>query len=268
MKLMPRKISKDGKRRLFFGFEVDTPDQIALAAGKLLAKKDRHITLAFLGEVDLEILLTHLNHFPKPDFTDGFMGIFSEVLFLPPPHPTSVAYKATFPGKERSIRMFQQRLVNWLKVLGFPPDEPEREWLPHVTFARKPFEFSPWRDAFQSCPFAVSKLHLYESMGDTKYEPRWTYSFKPVYEATIVRGRIFTEWFFHMKAALSMRHPQLWEFFQDSSEPRSHREAYQMINRGIAAANAKHGLGINALVIGENLISIDETDIESTFVSN
>lgn len=259
---MERRVSQEGKHRLFFGFEVETPD-LDLAPGKYLAKKDRHITLAFLGEVDLNTILAHLNHLPKPDFTDGFMGIFTEVLFFPPSHPTSAVYKATFPKKERSIRMFQQRLVDWLKILGLPPTDPEREWLPHVTFARKPFDPKQWREAFHSCPFSVSKLHLYESMGDSKYEPRWTYALNPVYDQTKVRGKDFQEWLFHIQAALSMRHPKLWEFFQDTSEPRSHREAYQMINKGIAAANAKYGMGIPALVIGEDLISADATNIET-----
>lgn len=254
-------------RRLFFAFEVTTPANLKLPPGRLLAEKERHITLAFLGEVDYNLLQLHLDRLPKPDFTDGFVGEFTEVAFFPPSHPRAVVWKAIFHRKERAIRAFQQKLTDWLRVIGFPPTDPDREWVPHVTLCRAPFDSHKWSENFEPRPFMITKFHLYESIGDLRYHPLWTYTLLPPFEeqeddVIKIRGHNPLELVDHAQVALALRFPVIWEFIKQTSPSPGTLEAIQCLNSSISSANAKYGLNLKSVESVESFKQHDEKSLE------
>lgn len=258
---------KEDKTRLFFGFEVQTTPKIQLPPAKIIGEKHRHITFSFLGEVDLDPLLIHLERFPAPDFARGIVGELTEVLFLPPQHPKAVAWKAAFFHKERKVRSFHQQFEDWLRVLGFTPTDPEREWLPHVTFGRAPFDENKWRENFEPHPFVATRFHLYESLGNSIYEPRWTYALVPPFviegDTILLRGSSLAELLLHAQVALSILYPPLWNYYHEASSLRHSLNMMTHLNKSISAARAKYSIDLHSIKVEEPPAEVQEKSLES-----
>lgn len=62
--------------RLFFALGVEALWPQELPKGRLLDPNERHITLAFLGDVELKLLLSSLSEFPQPSFSEELTGTF------------------------------------------------------------------------------------------------------------------------------------------------------------------------------------------------
>jgi 2'-5' RNA ligase len=257
---MNRDENDSGKSRLFFGFEITAPPKLKLPPARHLHEKDRHITFAFLGDVDLNALLEHLQRFPAPEFGLGLVGEFSEVAFFPSHHPHAVVWKVQFHHKERAVRTFHHDLNKWLKVIGFRPVDPEREWVPHVTMGRQRFEQSKWREHFMPLPFVATKFHLYESVGDLKYEPRWSYvlesPFEDSEEGLKVRGKTLQEILLHAQVGLSLKFPELWEYCQEASVLRHYRDLLTHLNKSIQGARGKFELPIHSVHAEEGVMEV------------
>lgn len=58
-------------KRLFLGFEVDAPRFSNMPQGRMVARESRHLTLAFLGEVDYGGLAKRLEQIPAFSFNVG-----------------------------------------------------------------------------------------------------------------------------------------------------------------------------------------------------
>jgi RNA 2',3'-cyclic 3'-phosphodiesterase len=165
---------KSDVRRLFFGLEVRAPWPGTFPQGRIIPEDGRHMTLAFLGNVAYSPLAKILEEVPKPPFEVGVMGSFEKTLFLPTSRPHVVSWKAQWDkDDEEKILTYQKEIYRWLKGYGYILDE--REFLPHVTIARKPFVVREWEAFFVQRPFFVSNLHLYETTGRLSYEPIWTW---------------------------------------------------------------------------------------------
>ena len=74
-------------KHLFWGMEVHAPWPEKLPQGRLLDTEHRHLTLAFLGNVNPFQMQEALRTFPPPPFTLGFAATFDQCLFLPFLHP-------------------------------------------------------------------------------------------------------------------------------------------------------------------------------------
>jgi 2'-5' RNA ligase len=206
-------------KRLFFGIEIHAPWPSQLPRGRLLDESHRHLTLAFLGNSAYSPLIEALNHFPKVLLKVGSVGYFDSCLILPPHHPHVMAWHAHWLMGDISIVNFQKILTDWLTSLGYGLDK--RDWMPHVTLCRDPFDAEAWIKEFVPLPFYTGSIHLYESMGNLTYIPRWSYPIKAPFEeinhtadmAFIIRGESLQQIYSNAFTALAFKAPELVRFF-------------------------------------------------------
>lgn len=202
--------------RLFFGFEIHAPWPEVLPPGRHLAPEARHITLAFLGEVDKESLLPYLDTIPKPPQEIGWQGHFSQTEFYPPRHPHVAAWGMQWHAKEDELHHYQKQLSAWLKELGFILKE-GHPFNPHVTLCRSPFDQKEWREAFEPLPFYTGALNLYQSLGNSNYKSLWKIPVHPPFieiEHTAdiayhIFGETEKDLFHSARLALSFKVPSL-----------------------------------------------------------
>lgn len=240
---------------VFLGMEVIAPWPYHFPNGRLIPESARHFTLAFLGPIDIGALLEHIPFLPKLKIPLGFCGVLPEVLFLPERHPHVVAYGVHIFHHEPQLLRYQHECVEWLNTIGFPPAHPERAWLNHVTIARAPFDEKGWRREFKPLPFISHRLHVYRSTGNLHYEPQWSYVLTPPFEeiphtadvAYLIRGENFAMLKSHAEVALSFRFPNLFEYFDEYRGLDRVEQLVQHLNRGVAKADAKEGVGVKSV---------------------
>lgn len=262
-------------KRLFLAFRVIAPWPEAYPPGRLIRESDRHMTLAFLGQVDLNALVETLFRFPAPPFYLGFTGYFDKVLFLPPKHQRVVAWNALLETGNEEVVVWQKKLTSWLKEEGFPPSGGSNEWLSHTSLCRSPFNPVEWKDAFYPIPFAFHEIILYESVGSLVYQPRWVYRLKPPFEeishtadlAFRIRGRNMKEISKHAKTALAFRSPELLRYEQHQDDI----ELYDLIkhlNDSISACDSDIGCPIKSVSYHGELQSTSDGLIEWEMIAD
>lgn len=208
---------------LFFALEVQAPWQPIPDDGRIIAKNHRHITLAFLGPVDFKRLQPHLPSLPEAPFRIAPTGIFTDILFLPDRHPNVASFAAKF--FDDAVELWQKTLADTLTMLGIPPHHHKGPFLPHVTLSRAPKHLAAWKETFQKLPFFTPSFHLYESLGQSTYNPLWTKHFLPPFEefehtadvAFIIRGQSFNELYQNGALALAFSFPPLVAFMEKKS---------------------------------------------------
>lgn len=156
---------------MFYGFQIDAPWPDHLPPGKYIARQYRHCTLVFLGKKSFE----HNADFPQPSFQTAPVGFFSKCIFLPKNSSRVVSWEMEW--FTQGIEEYQNTLETFFLEKGFQLDQ--REWLAHVSIARKPEERDTWLNTFEKLPFIVIGLHLYESLGNSNYTSHWKHSFHP-----------------------------------------------------------------------------------------
>lgn len=226
-----------GARRLFFAFSLETPWPETFPEGKLLAAEDRHLTLAFLGyrkEEEIPGLLAGVPPFTAPIAPTGR---FSDCLFLPEQKPRVAAWEAEWLSGECEVR-------EWHKLLS--PNEKE-EFLYHATICRAPKSLASWMEAFIPLPFYASAIHLYESLGESRYKSMWSQELlAPFTElphtadiAYLVRGRNWGELYLHGVLALSFLFPPILDELERDLSCNDFLEMIAAINRALSRADAK-----------------------------
>jgi len=235
-------------KRLFFGMQIGAPWPEELAPGRILLEEDRHMTIAFLGDVDLEKIQGMVSSFPNPSFDLGIAGIFDRPLFLPDRTPRVAAWHVQFLEQKEEFLQFQRDLVSWLNI------NEKGEFMPHVTIARSPFQISEWKNSFQKLPMYLKDIHLLESLGHSKYEIRWSFPILAPFEeiehtadiAFRVRGKTLAQIYLHAELALSFHFPPFIRYFEEK-EVRNHEEIVQALNGSIARADAEQGCPFKAV---------------------
>lgn len=238
-------------KRLFFGMEVSAPWPEHLPRGRLLDPSHRHMTLAFLGNVDSNPLFEQLAKLPRPMFSIAPVGQFDACLFLPPRHPSVVAWRVQWLDPE-PILTYQQQLTNWLRGAEYVLDE--RPLLAHVTLARSPFDKLAWSKQPFDLPVIGRAVHLYESVGNLTYEPRWSVPLVAPFEslshtadiAFKVRGKSLRDLYVHAQMALAFEHPPLMHYL-DTSIPASHDALVEALNKRVQLADTDHGVPFKAV---------------------
>lgn len=206
-------------KRLFFGWEVHSPWPSKLPQGRLLDEAHRHLTVAFLGNIPYLPLQEILHTFPKPCMRVGSVGNFDACLTLPPRHPHVIAWHMQGWEDPHPLHDFQKKVMHWLSSHQYAIET--REWNPHVTLCRSPFDAQAWKEAFMPLPFYTSSLHLYESTGNLHYMPLWSYSLYAPFEeidhtadmAFIIRGESLQHLYQNAFTALAFKVPSFLDFF-------------------------------------------------------
>ena len=165
-------------KRVFFAFKVKAPWPKSFPSGRLLAENDRHLTIAFLGNIDDTNLIHSISSFPKPPFRVGLTGWFDKLKFLPPRRANVACWHARFFDNSYDLAGYQIEIAEWLKMHQYKFKVHKGPFLPHVTLCRRPFSFTEWRNAFKP----LTDLNLYESIGGLNYKPIWKLPIIPPFE--------------------------------------------------------------------------------------
>lgn len=204
--------------RLFFGMDTMCPWPERLPSdGRIISEENRHLTFVFLGDQNSEELIAALSDFPAPPCKVGFAGYFDASLELPPRHPRVIAWRANFGLKQSAFLTFQAEAAKWLNR------EEERGFTPHVTLCRHPRDLKKWQKAFHRLPVVSQTLHLFESLGYSRYRSLWNLSLlPPLVElkhtadiAFIVRGESLAELNWNAFIALALNFPGLLDFYRE-----------------------------------------------------
>jgi 2'-5' RNA ligase len=242
------------ERRLFFGAEVQATWPKELPEGRLLEEPERHITLAFLGQTSLSALQKILPSIPRPTLRFGPIGKCDQFLLLPKHHPRVASGHVQWLEGEEQLIKFHKDLSAWLKTHGYSIDE--REFFPHVTIARSPFAAEKWQKISEVFPLFLSGFHLYESVGNLTYVPRWSHPLLPPFEefehtadiAFRIQGENLNQLHLHAEIALAFKFPPLFSYIpSEASTKNSLDDIVIALNDLIAKADAEIGTPFKAV---------------------
>lgn len=247
-------------KRLFFGIEVKSPWPTEFPSGRIIEEPHRHLTLAFLGQIDYEKLQNILPSFPTPSFKVGIVGKFDQCLFLPPKHPRVVAWRIEWLKGNNPLTSFYKLFVQWLQKEGFKPDL-RHEFSPHVTLCRAPFSEKTWNKHFTPLPFSLKDIHLYESLGNSKYQSLWNYPLLPPFQeiehtadiAFQVYGESYEHLFQNAQVALAFHFPPLLAFFSREGILNCLEDVIMALNHVIYSADKEIGCPFKAVSFHSDL---------------
>lgn len=232
------------EKRLFFGLSIQAPWPQKLPRGRIIQEEMRHLTLAFLGNIEYEQVEKALFSLPLPQFSTAPVGVVDRILFLPPETPRVAALAIEWLTKKEAMNRYLETFYEWLAEHEFSHDL--RSPLPHITIARSPFVEKDWESALTPFPLFTPALHLYESLGHSEYQSLWHYSIPlPFEEFTqtahigfILRGSTLQELYVHAAAAMSFSHPPFIRFLL-KREPEDFLDIIRMLNAMIAHCDAE-----------------------------
>jgi 2'-5' RNA ligase len=241
-------------RRLFFAFEVDAPWPRDIPQGRVLHEKQRHLTVAFLGNADYSQLKAFLEEIPLPSFNVGLAGEFDKIVFLPQEDPHVAAYHVSFFDETSFLTSYASLLVSWLKNKGFNPYD-RGKLFPHVTFCRFPLDRLSWASKFHKLPMMVKNLHLYESVGHLRYQFLWTHPLLLPFEemehtadiAFKVRGETVYQIFINSFTALAFQSPEMINFKREDILIQTIDDIVIELNRIISHTDAQCGCSFKAV---------------------
>lgn len=241
-------------KRLFFGWEISAPWPLKTPPGRVLDEHCRHFTLAFLGQTDFSKLSGLLPSFPPPPFRVDRTGRFTECQFFPPRRHNVAAWNIAWFDPEEPIKQYQKQLSEWL-VLEDLMQEESREWHPHATLCRRPFNAAKWVQSFQSIPFSAKHIHLYESLGNLKYASIWSYPLISSFEeldhtadiAFRINGESIEELYNHAFTALAFKFPPLLAYFKPIGDIEGIDDIIIRLNEYIAYADQDLGCPFKAV---------------------
>lgn len=239
---------------LFIGLKSNAPWPSSFPKGRLIQTDELHATLAFLGRADLDRLIPLLKTLPLFNFTTGLAAVFDKVLFLPKNRPNVVAWHVDFFENAIRLEKYQKELLTWLKTEDFVIKDKERDWLPHVTVARKPFSNDDWDASFKKLPVVFDSINLYESIGNLRYRSLWSMPLiKPWIEiehtadiAFSIKGENLGQVYRHAGLALSFKFPQLLNFLP-KKEPLDLDDLIMLLNDAVCFADGVVGCPFKAV---------------------
>lgn len=251
------------QKRVFFGFEAQAPWPEKFPVGRLLDPLQRHMTVAFLGNIHYHDLEQIFDSLPKPDFTLGFAGYFDECLLLPPRHPHVVAWHVRFAEQTvQTLNAFYEQFTAALKSAQLLPEREDRPWLPHVTLCRSPFDPHHWKKQFTPLPVIFTRFNLYESIGELKYPTLWSQELLPSFEeishtadiAFAIRGRNVNEIYQHALTALAFKHPPLVKYLALEGPVETLDDVIIKLNEVVALSDEESGCSFKAVSYHGELI--------------
>lgn len=245
-------------RRLFFGCEVSAPWSDEYPKGRIIPPSSRHLTLAFLGNVDAGLLEEKIQEMPLPDVAIGPTGYFDECLLLPPGNPRVVAWHVRWYN-EQNLGAYQKKITQWLIQSGYGVDQ--RDFLPHVSIARSPQHSDDWIKEFMPLPLMIKALHLYESIGNLIYTPVWSFPFRlPFVEvdhtadiAYLILGNNIQELHLNAMVALAFQFPEFLPYIKDVPLKDSLDDIVIALNQLITIIDCERGSPLKAVSFHGNI---------------
>jgi hypothetical protein len=249
-------------KRLFFAFQIESlwPDDFP--PGKLLNPEFRHMTLAFLGPSNWEALEPLIPQIPTPPFIVGKVGIFDKCLFLPEKRPHVAAWHIQWLQPDNAVFMYKETLTKFLVKNGFlKSDEGTNAFLSHVSIARNPRFFKLWKKNFEPKTCWIKKLHLFESLGYSKYNSLWNIEYHKPFEeiehTADIAFKVYAENLsqIHLNAqiALATKFPCFIPYFQPYQSWSSIEEAIISLNKVVSLMDQKEGCPIKAISFHGNI---------------
>jgi RNA 2',3'-cyclic 3'-phosphodiesterase len=241
----------DDVRRLFFGLELEAAWFEPPPSGRILEPKNRHLTLAFLGNISLSKLQGELTEYTCTERL-GPLGICNKMIFLPKRRPNVAAGQIVWLD-EGPFDEMRGVLVEWLRDHDYPVDE--RPFLSHVTMARGPFVISKWKKAFSPFPILAKGLHLFESLGHSEYNSVWEKKFILPFEeiehtADVgyrIYGGSYKELFRHAEMALAFAFPPMTPFLSLGEGVDSLDEVIIELNQRVSRIDMEIGAPFKAV---------------------
>ncbi len=245
--------------------DIVAPWPNKMPKGRCIDKKNRHLTLSFLGDIPYPPLKDSLIRFPALPFVTGPAGYFDASVALPFERPRVLAWHVRFFQDDPLIADFQITLRDWLADRGYKSDE--KEWLPHVTLCRRPFKIEDWKNSFSPLPFYCGGIHLYESVGSLSYNRLWTLSLPAPFEeiqhtadiAFLIRGKNIEQLFYHGFCALAFKIPSLLQLPFSAPSLCTLDDAIIRLNALISLADIKEGCALKAVSFHGEAVQISET---------
>lgn len=207
--------------RLFFGIDLETPWPEDWPRGRVLEEADRHLTLAFLGEVEGAAVERLVDQHPVPSCLFAPTGWFDRCVFLPNDQTARVA-AWHLAWDDPTISLFQKTLLKWLLDFGFLVSQ--KPWLSHVTVCRNPVDLKAWAQMFEPLPCYAKAFHLFQSLGSSHYRSLCSKPFLAPFQeiehtadmAFLVKGTDLFSLYDHAVLALSFKCPP---FFRSIKKP-------------------------------------------------
>lgn len=256
------------KKRLFFALNISAPWPIRYPPGRVLEEKDRHLTLAFLGSVDLSKVQKFLPSFPKIPLKTGFVGEFVKCLFLPVRNPRVAAWEIEWYNNHAHFLSYQKEIEQWLEKNQLPfvkRKGQKEEFLPHVTICRQPSALHEWQKSFSPLPIIANGIHLFESLGHSQYTSLWRQDFILPFEeiehtadiAFKVRGEDFAQLYLHAQIALAFKFPVFLSYYSTAFVSNID-DVIMNLNEIVGKIDAAEGSPIKAVSFHAEIIKRNE----------
>lgn len=262
-------------KRLFWGFEVDVPwnipswlshEELNSKNQRIIAKEERHMTMLFLGSLKPATIQPIVDKWVEESSISSMLsptGILTSFLTLPHNTERCLTLKGSFLTGKNEVDEMRSRLQNHFSSLL---DEKEkgvrsrREFLPHITVARRPFILEDWSSQypFFPLPFQVTHHSLFETIGPLKYRPIIRQSFFPGYEqfdhpadiGYTARGYSLRDLILHSVLAIARHEPQILQCIDirdDQHQLKSPFQITEWLNSLIAEIDSIQGSRIKAI---------------------
>lgn len=228
---------------LFLGLETELPD-IKILDGRALKKEDLHITLVFLGAKERQKTLELIKKSPPPPFYLPPVALCKKELFL----SSVAAFDVEFLNKRNLFFKWRSALDEFFEI------KETRPYIPHITMARGPKNPVFWEKLSFPFPCFFKNLHLYESLGHSRYEKLWTFSFPLIFEPLdhtadygyVIYGESYDELYLHALATLCFDFPELTSYLNEKSF-NSLEDVIIGLNEILSLADEQKGVAIKAI---------------------
>lgn len=235
------------KKKLFYGFSIQCPWPKFSFKGKILDEENRHVTVAFLGNQDLDAALSNVQDIKFP-FKFAPTGIMKDHKLLPENTYNVLAYEFFLVSQKDDFQSF----VHYIS---------DESFLPHVSIVRNPDSKEMDGVELTPLPFYMDGFHLYESLGNSQYKSRYSISFAPPfkeYEHTAdmayeIIGETYLDLYHHAQVALAFYYPPFIECFAFDGHIQNENELVKELNRLLGKVDAKFGCPYKAVSFHGNI---------------
>lgn len=238
------------EKRCFLAFDINSIFDLKDFGREI---KEKHITLIFFGNISLEKIEKLKKDLIFPNFKISPVGFFEKIIFLPSKKPKVLALKAKFLTFKEDIKEYRKEIFLFLKNKKI--DSQNKEFLPHCSIFRNPFNKKDIKKEFLKIPFFVKSINFYESLGFSKYKTLFKKSFKkPFIEikhtadiAFKIRGKNFYDLYINAFIALCFKEKKILKYFIKNIKIKSIEDVIINLNKCISDMDCDIGSSFKAV---------------------